>query len=790
LGTTTVSSGALELEKTTFDGAVPGTLVIGDNVSPANSALVRLLLGNQIGNNSTVDINSSGLLDENGSIDGFGGFNGTGSVIASGALLDFYGSGSYEFDGTITGVAQVDLDGVGATNVWTGTNTYTGPTIVNSGTFKVDGPQPNSPVTVSTNATLGGSGLVNTIAALGTISPGNSPGILNSSNVAFSSLGHFIAELTGPTPGIGGYDQLNVTGTVALGNAALTVIPAFVNPVGVGQQLIIINNDGADAVSGTFNGLPEGATINAGSYSFRISYVGGTGNDVALTVLTVPGAVAGSSVVGGNGGTTLVPDGCNNIYLVVTNTSSIPMLGVSAALASTDPSVVVTQPNSPYPNIPVGGKGTNLVPFQVSTLGSFACGSNATLELNVSDTGPGAFAAPVTLTSGTVSPVPDRFDNTGNLAIPDVGMIDSTNTVSGFDGPIAKVTVSMFVTHTFDSDLAFELIAPDNTTILLTTNTGSGGVNFGANCSPDSSRTTFDDSAATLITAGTAPFVGTFRPLGSLSGLIGKSGAAVNGNWRLRIFDCCGGSLGTLRCWSLFLSPVICAPGGGACALCPSDFTITNTIAASSAFQTGRLSRDCIVPVCGSVKPCPGPFDSFLRNYEEYSFYNGASNACITVTLTCTNCALMSAAYLGSFNPTDLCANYLGDGGDDTLDANGCGSGIGPRSYSIDVPSNSVFVVTVNQVDNSALCGDPYVLSVTGGACAPILNIANVGSSNVDVSWPTVAGGYNLESTPALLPGPNLWKGVTNVPVAVTNYFNVTNSTLGTTNRFYRLHGP
>jgi hypothetical protein len=49
---------------------------------------------------------------------------------------------------------------------------------------------------------------------------------------------------------------------------------------------LLIDNDGTDAISGTFNGLPEGATVNVGPYPFRVSYVGETGNDVTLTSLS------------------------------------------------------------------------------------------------------------------------------------------------------------------------------------------------------------------------------------------------------------------------------------------------------------------------------------------------------------------------------------------------------------------------------------------------------------------------------------------------------------------------
>jgi hypothetical protein len=54
----------------------------------------------------------------------------------------------------------------------------------------------------------------------------------------------------------------------------------------------IIDNDAADAVTGTFLGLAEGASITVDSYVFTISYVGGDGNDVVLTTKTAPAVPA------------------------------------------------------------------------------------------------------------------------------------------------------------------------------------------------------------------------------------------------------------------------------------------------------------------------------------------------------------------------------------------------------------------------------------------------------------------------------------------------------------------
>jgi sugar lactone lactonase YvrE len=54
-----------------------------------------------------------------------------------------------------------------------------------------------------------------------------------------------------------------------------------------GQVLMLVNNTSASPVSGTFSGLAETATITStyggNTFAFRISYVGGDGNDITLT---------------------------------------------------------------------------------------------------------------------------------------------------------------------------------------------------------------------------------------------------------------------------------------------------------------------------------------------------------------------------------------------------------------------------------------------------------------------------------------------------------------------------
>ncbi len=93
----------------------------------------------------------------------------------------------------------------------------------------------------------------------------------------------------------GASDLIQVTGTLTLENAPLNVVVRSGIPV-PGQKFELIDNESSNPVSGTFVGLPEGATVNFGGYLFTITYHGGDGNDVVLTAVTATAKVWNGSV--------------------------------------------------------------------------------------------------------------------------------------------------------------------------------------------------------------------------------------------------------------------------------------------------------------------------------------------------------------------------------------------------------------------------------------------------------------------------------------------------------------
>jgi hypothetical protein len=137
---------------------------------------------------------------------------------------------------------------------------------------------------------------------------------------------------------------------------------------------------------------------------------------------------------------------------------------------------------------------------------------------------------------------------------------------------------------------------------------------------------------------------------------------------------------------------------------CGIGQTFTGSITTSDLVQTGRLARNGVVSTCAAPKTCPGAGDAVVRHYDRYTFTNTSSSAqCVTVRVVnnCENNALLSAAYLGSFNPNNVCENYLADMG-----------ASGPQfGYSFSVPPNTTYVITV--LENSATVGcASYTLSV------------------------------------------------------------------------------
>ena len=156
----------------------------------------------------------------------------------------------------------------------------------------------------------------------------------------------------------------------------------------------------------------------------------------------------------------------------------------------------------------------------------------------------------MTFTNSDVTPLNDA--TTGDPIL-GPGQASSPMNVSGVTGYIVAVTLSMWVTHTSDSDLDLTLRGPGGQEVALTRGAGGHGDNFGTSCA-NNKRTNFDDTAKNALAQGAAPFVGTFRPQSPLAKLNALTGGDVNGVWNLDAVDNRLNNSGIIKCWSLTIT--------------------------------------------------------------------------------------------------------------------------------------------------------------------------------------------------------------------------------------------
>jgi autotransporter-associated beta strand protein/YD repeat-containing protein len=202
--------------------------------------------------------------------------------------------------GVITGSGGVTSAGSGSAVLLTAADTYTGSTTIQSGSTELGSHLLASNITVNSSGTLEAATGVTSAGTTGsvTVNTGgifvpecagtsgySSPTTISTGNLSLAAGSNFDDVINSSTAG-SGYGQVNVTGTVSLNGAYLNLTGTRTNHDG--DQIVLINNDGTDAVTGTFNNLPEGSAVVVNGVTYVLSYHGGTGNDVVLTNATPP----------------------------------------------------------------------------------------------------------------------------------------------------------------------------------------------------------------------------------------------------------------------------------------------------------------------------------------------------------------------------------------------------------------------------------------------------------------------------------------------------------------------
>jgi autotransporter-associated beta strand protein len=273
---------------------------------------------------------------------------------ATPVILTLDETGSFNFAGIIGGFMVSGKQGSDAmfslikngpgTQTLSGTNTYTGATTVNNGALIITGSIAGSPATVTGNGridipaagtagaitinsgsasvngvanqvtlsggTLTGTGTVSVVSVGtgGTLRPGNPVGTLNTADIFFDVDSRLTIEIAS----LMAFGKLSVTGGVTM-SGQLDLVQSPTYQPSPGDTFFVVSNDSIDAVFGTFsnvidNGDGTGAFTSLDGAIYRISYSSdadtntfapGSGNDIALQVISVPEPSSIAGLLGG-----------------------------------------------------------------------------------------------------------------------------------------------------------------------------------------------------------------------------------------------------------------------------------------------------------------------------------------------------------------------------------------------------------------------------------------------------------------------------------------------------------
>ena len=177
----------------------------------------------------------------------------------------------------------------------TNANTYTGGTTITKGAFlaknKTGSATGTGPVQVNAG-TLGGTGKISGAVTIGNGStsgaillPGTAkkPGTLTiNSTLTFNALSTYqcvLNRVTTPTAA-----KVSALGVTINSGATFTFVDTTTGTLTTGTVFTVINNTSASPIAGTFSNLANGAVFASNGNNFQVSYTGGTGNDLTLTV--------------------------------------------------------------------------------------------------------------------------------------------------------------------------------------------------------------------------------------------------------------------------------------------------------------------------------------------------------------------------------------------------------------------------------------------------------------------------------------------------------------------------
>ena len=290
------------------------------------------------------------------------------------------------------------------------------------------------------------------------------------------------------------------------------------------------------------DGVPGNGDVTDQDYALVVSNVG-----PAVGSLAVLQATSKTLTPLGDGDTALERGEPFTLRVNLRNVGNKTATAVSGTLSAPASDATITQANATWANIVANGsKASTLMKGTVES--NLACGKIVGLTLAGSANGT-PFSIPVPVRTGKPGPANTYTSTDVPKAIPDntpTGVTSNLSVAGG--GTLSDIEVKIGpLTHTYVSDLQIDLTSPAGTTVRLVDQAGSSGDNF--------TNTVFSDDAATPITAGAAPFTGSFRPVQPLSAFDGE---AATGVWKLTVRDVALTDTGTLSNWSVSRKIYVC----------------------------------------------------------------------------------------------------------------------------------------------------------------------------------------------------------------------------------------
>jgi autotransporter-associated beta strand protein len=274
-----------------LDGGDGGLIVFSSagGVSTGGTARVEVF-GN--GNLDISQQSPSGLTT--GSIEGDGVvFLGANHLTVGANDLSTTFSGLVQ-DGGIGGGTGGSLTKAGTGNLsLANANTYTGGSTITDGTLLVENETGSATGTgaVQVNAgTLGGTGKISgavTVAtgtSVATLLPGTAtiPGTLTvESKLTFNSRAAYQFVIDSSIPAAA---EVVANGITISRGAQFTFTDLGATVLPTGTVFTVISNTSANRISGTFSNLPDRSTFTSNGNTYDVSYKGGDGNDLTLTV--------------------------------------------------------------------------------------------------------------------------------------------------------------------------------------------------------------------------------------------------------------------------------------------------------------------------------------------------------------------------------------------------------------------------------------------------------------------------------------------------------------------------